>query len=306
MTTPKRRLQTLLAFATVYLIWGSSYLAIRVGVRELPPALFAGVRFVVAGLALGAYARLTGQAFPRTRDEWQTIVVVGLLLMAGGNGLVVWGEQWVPSGMAALIVASVALWIAYFGTLGPQGERLPARATWGLIVGFGGVAALIAPKGGAYTWELLLGEFAVLLAAMFWAGGTIYARRRRPRTPAFMAAAMQMLVGGIFLCALGLAIGEPLHWTWTPRALASVAYLTFFASCLAFSAYAWLTHEVTPAQLGTYAYVNPIIAVLLGAWLLDETLNLREILAMLVIMAGVALVTSAPRAPKTAPAGDPS
>ena len=300
-----RRLITLLAFATVYLVWGSSYLAIRVGVQDLPPALFAGVRFIIAGLLLGTYARLSGQAFPVTRKEWKTIIVVGLLLMAGGNGLVVWGEQWVPSGLTALIVASVALWIAYFGTLGPHGEALTARSIGGLILGFSGVTVLLVPSGAAFSYAQLWGEVAVAVGAMLWAAGTIYARRRKPRTPALMSAAMQMFSGGVLLCALGLLGGEASRWVWTSNGVWSLAYLTVFASCLAYSAYVWLMHAVTPAQLGTYAYVNPAIAVVLGNWLLGESLSRGEIMGMLIILAGVILVSTAPRRAKAMPADAP-
>ena len=300
-----QRFLTLLAFTTVYLVWGSSYLAIRVGVQDLPPALFAGVRFIIASLLLGTYARLTGQAFPATRREWKTIIVVGLLLMAGGNGLVVWGEQWVPSGLAALIVASVALWIAYFGTLGAHGEALTPRSIGGLILGFSGVTVLLAPSGVEFSFAQLRGEVAVAVAAMLWAAGTIYARRRKPRTPALMSAAMQMLSGGVMLCTLGLLEGEASRWVWTPNGMWSLTYLTVFASCFAYSAYVWLMHAVTPAQLGTYAYVNPAIAVVLGNWLLAETLSRSEITGMLIILAGVVLVSTAPRRAKVSPKDAP-
>lgn len=304
MTLPaatRRRLITLLAFTTVYLVWGSSYLAIRVGVQELPPALFAGSRFILAGFLLGAYARFTGQAFPASRREWQTIIVVGALLLLGGNGLVVWGEQWVPSGLAALIVASAALWIAYFGTLGPQGEALAPRSVVGLILGFAGVAVLVAPHGTSFSWTQLRGELAVAIAAMLWAAGTIYARRRKPSTPALMSAAMQMFSGGVLLCALGWSSGESARWVWTTHGVLSLAYLTLFASCLAYSAYVWLMHAVSPAQLGTYAYVNPLIAVLMGNWLLAETLSQREVVGMLIILSGVVLVSTGRRRNKPAP-----
>jgi drug/metabolite transporter (DMT)-like permease len=303
MTMPaaaRRRLITLLAFATIYLVWGSSYLAIRVGVQELPPALFAGSRFILAGVLLGAYARYAGQAFPASRREWQTIIVVGILLMLGGNGLVVWGEQWVPSSLAALIVSSVALWIAYFGTLGPQGEALAPRSVIGMIVGFAGVAVLVAPQGAAFSWTLFRGEVAVAAGALLWAAGTIYGRRRKPSTPALMSAAMQMLSGGVLLCGLGWGLGESARWVWTTNGMLSLAYLTLFASCLAYSAYVWLMHAVSPSQLGTYAYINPVIAVLMGSWLLAETLSAREGIGMLIILSGVILVSTAHRQGKPA------
>ena len=281
-------------------MWGSSYLAIRVGVQELPPALFAGSRFILAGVLLAAYARFSGQAFPTSRREWQTIIVVGAFLMLGGNGLVVWGEQWVPSSLAALIVSSVALWIAYFGTLGPQGEALAPRSLAGLFIGFVGVVVLLAPQGAAFSWAQLRGELAGATAAMLWAAGTIAGRRRKPSTPALMSAAMQMFSGGVLLCALGWGLGESTRWVWTSKGMLSLAYLTLFASCLAYSAYVWLMHEVSPSQLGTYAYINPVIAVLMGNWLLAETLSTREWAGMLIILSGVVLVSTASRRGKPA------
>lgn len=297
---PATRLQKIAAFAAVYLVWGSTYLAIRIGVHaeQWPPALFAGLRFVAAGLLLGTYARWRGQQFPRAVREWVTIAVVGLLLMAGGNGLVVVGEQWVASNVAALIVASVALWIAGFGALGAQGEMLNARAKLGLGVGFGGVALLLAPHGAGAT---LHGEWIIVAACVFWAAGTVFGRRRKPTTPPLMSAALQMFVGGVFLCLVGLAAGESAHVTWTWTGIAALAYLIVFGSCVAYAAYVWLMHVVPPALLGTYAYVNPVIAALLGWAFLGEAWAPTRVLAMLVILAGVALVASAGKVRETEP-----
>lgn len=284
------RLKVIIAFATLYLVWGSTYLAIRVGVQELPPALFAGVRFIIAAILLGAYAYYRGQALPRTRDEWSKLSIVGLCLFTGANGLVVWGEQWVPSNLAALIAASVALWIALLGSLGQRGEALSGLTLTGLIVGFSGALILLAPAGPAMTREHLMGELAIALACVFWAAGTIYGRRYRPRTPTFMAAAAQMLVGGLALSVIGLLGGEWQRFELGWSGGLALLYLIVFGSCLAFAAYAWLMHEVTPAQLGTYAYINPLVAVLLGAWWLDERLQQHELLGMVVILAGVIIV----------------
>lgn len=289
------RLKAAIAFAVLYLVWGSTYLAIRVGVQQLPPALFAGVRFVIAGLLLAAYARLRGQAFPDSRREWTTHAVIGLMLIAVANGLVVWGEQWVASNVAALIVASVALWIALLGTLGRHGETLSRTTVFGLGLGFAGVVVLLAPQGARFHWQEFAGEVAIAIACISWAAGTIFGRRRKPHTPTLMAAALQMLIGGTALTAVGLATGEVARWNWEMPGMAALAYLIVFGSCLAFAAYAWLMHEVTPAQLGTYAYINPVIAVLLGAWLLNETLERREIIGMLVILAGVVVVSNVAR-----------
>ena len=284
------RLKVIAAFAIVYVVWGSTYLAIRVGVATLPPALFAGVRFLAAGLLLAAYARLTGKQFPRRRREWITITVAALLLLVGANGLVVWGEQWVPSNQAALIVATLALWMAGLGALGPQGESFSRRRLTGLLTGFAGVVVLMWPTDG-FVLEHFSAQLAILLAALSWAGGSIFMKRRRPSTPPLMAAAMQSLVAGVLLGTIGFAAGEAGRWTWEGNALFALLYLVVFGSCIAYAAYLWLLHEVSPAALATYAYINPAVAVMLGWWLLGESLNGAQMAGMLVILLGVLLVS---------------
>lgn len=284
------RLKIVTAFALVYLVWGSTYLAIRVGVLSLPPALFAGVRFLSAGLLLIAYARFAGQRWARGAGEWRTIIVVGVLLLVGANGLVVWGEQWVASNLAALIVATTALWIAGLGTLGPHGERLTHGALWGLGLGFAGVVLLLKPANG-FVAEQLYGQLAILVASFSWAAGSIYAKRRRPTTAPIMSAGLQSLVAGAILCTIGVALGEAERWRWSLEGVTALAYLIVFGSCVAYAAYVWLLHTVTPAALGTYAYVNPVVAVILGAWLLDERLEPLQFLGMAIVLVGVVLVT---------------
>ena len=301
------RLKVIAAFALVYVVWGSTYLAIRVGVATLPPALFAGARFLAAGLLLAAYARFAGQPFPRARGEWKTIAVAAVFLLVGANGLVVWGEQWVPSNQAALIAATVALWLAGLGALGPQGESFSRRRLSGLLTGFAGVAVLMWPADGFVrppwmaevrnTQEQFFrlthfsAQFAILLAGLSWAAGSIYMKRRKPSTPPLMAAAMQSLAAGVLLGAIGFAAGEAGRWTWEGNALLALLYLIVFGSCLAYAAYLWLLHEVSPAVLGTYAYVNPVVAVVLGGWLLGESLNHTQMTGMLVVLLGVLLVS---------------
>ncbi|HEY8553919.1 MAG TPA: EamA family transporter [Burkholderiales bacterium] len=296
------KLKAAAAFAAVYLVWGSTYLAIRIGVQKLPPALFAGSRFVAAGVLLAAYARLLRQPWPRGVREWRIIAVVGALLLVGGNGLVVVGSQWIPSNLAALIVATAALWLAGFGTLGPQGEPLSRQALIGLLLGLGGVALLLRPSA-VLSVEFVWGEVAVLGASLLWAAGSIYGKRQRPATPPLMSAAMQSLVAGSLLFVTGLAVGEAAVWEWSWSAGATLGYLVVFGS-VAFAAYVWLVHQVSPAALGTYAYVNPAIAVALGWWLLDERLDDLQLLGMATVLAGVVLVSTAPaRAP--APSAQP-
>lgn len=284
------RLKVIAAFGAVYVVWGSTYLAIRVGVATLPPALFAGARFFAAGLLLAGYARLAGQAFPQERQEWKTIAVSAVFLLVAANGLVVWGEQWVPSNQAALIAATVALWLAGLGALGPQGESFSRRRLLGLLTGFAGVAVLMWPTEG-FVFAHFNAQLAILLAALSWAAGSIYMKRRKPTTAPLMAAAMQSLVGGALLGLVGAVNGETTRWVWDAQAYFALAYLIVFGSCLAYAAYVWLLHEVSPTALGTYAYVNPAVAVLLGGILLNESLNSFQIAGMLVVLFGVVLVS---------------
>ncbi len=290
------RWKVIIAFAAVYIIWGSTYLAIRIGVQQLPPALFAGARFMSAGILLALYARLSGQKFPTHLREWRTITITALFMLVGANGLVVWGEQWVPSNQAALIVATTALWLAGFGTLGAHGQKLGPRTVLGLTIGFFGTAVLLLPVRG-FTLEHFGAQLAVLGACPLWAAGSMVAKRGRLTTPPLMVAALQSLVAGIVFAAFGFSTGEARHWSWSPAALAALAYLIVFGSCFAYAAYVWLLHEVSPSALGTYAYINPLVAVALGWLVLQETLNAHQLAGMVVILVGVILVSIArPRA----------
>jgi drug/metabolite transporter (DMT)-like permease len=286
------RTKVIIASAAVYIIWGSTYLAIRVGVQQLPPALFAGTRFVIAGILLALYARWKGQKFPAHWREWRTIAVTGLFMLVGANGLVVWGEQWVPSNQAALIVATTALWLAGFGTLGAHGQKLGPRTVLGLAVGFFGVAMLMMPERG-FSLEHFGAQLAVLAACPLWAAGSMVAKRGHLTTPPLMVAAMQSLVAGLVFSGFGLTAGEAMRWNWSPQAMAALAYLIVFGSCFAYAAYVWLLHEVSPAALGTYAYINPLVAVVLGWLVLQETLSAMQMAGTVVILLGVMLVSIA-------------
>ncbi|HEX4896243.1 MAG TPA: EamA family transporter [Solimonas sp.] len=289
-----RPAQVVLAFALIYVVWGSTYLAIRIGVSEQPPLLFAGVRFLIAAPILLAYGFWRGLRLPTARRDWNIIAITAVLMLVGGNGLVTWSERWVESNQAALIVATSALWMAGFGALGQAGERPNAWTVIGLVLGFLGVAVLVgaglqahAAPASAYG--------ALLLAPVLWAAGSIYARRQPPACPPLMTAALQMLITGLIMTTLGLAAGEAPEWQWAPSSLGALLYLAIFGSCIAYGAYVWLVHEVTPSLLGTYAYVNPAVAVVLGWWWLDERLSPMQVLGTLIILAAVVLVTLASR-----------
>lgn len=282
------------AFAVVYVVWSSTYLAIRIGVHALPPMLLAGLRFLSAGLLLYAAARALGQRPPAGRGDWLAIWVMGLLFVVLGNGLVTWAEQWVPSNQAALIVTSSALWIAWLGTLGPRGVSLPPRVKLGLLVGFTGAVIMLAPRA-EFRAEHFSARLVLLLSTFCWGLGTAYRRHVDIRTPPLMFAALHMLAGGVLLLAWGLALGETARWQWTPAGLGALLYLTLFGSCLAYVCYIWLLDKTSPAMLGTVSYVNPALALLLGWWILDETLSPLQWLGIGVLFAGVLLVTLPPR-----------
>lgn len=296
-TPPANRSAIWLAFATVYLVWGSTYLAIRVGVQDLPPFLFAGVRFLIAGALMAVYCQLRGIGWPSDPQDRRRILITAVLMLVGGNGLVTWAEQWVPSNQAALIVATSALWMAGLGSLGRRGEAVNGWTRVGLLVGFAGVALLVAEGLGEDTapW---LAYGALVLSPLLWALGSIYARRDATHCHPMMTVTLQMLVTGVIQTSVGLLLGEAARWQWTADSLWALAYLVVFGSCIAYAAYYWLVHQVTPSQLGTYAYVNPAVAVLLGWLLLGEGLNAAQLAGTVVILLAVIVVTAAQRSKK--------
>lgn len=267
--------------------------------QTLPPWLFAGVRFLIAGSLMLAWARLRGAQWPAAARDWRTVALTAVLMLVGGNGLVTWSEQWVESNQAALLVATSALWIAWLGTWGARGERLNRLTLLGLGLGFGGVAVLV-QSGLSLRVAPALAYAALSLAPLCWAAGSVWSRRSPVSCPPVMTAALQMLIAGVVLTAIGLALGESYHGEASTRSLLALAYLVVFGSCVAYGAYTFLVHAVPPAQLGTYAYVNPAVAVVLGWRLLDERLNQTQVLGTVIILAGVLLVTWASRKPKAA------
>lgn len=281
-----------LALAAVFLIWGSTYLAIRFALEGgFPPFLLGGVRFLLAGGLVFAFLRLRGVAAP-TRAQWGNAAVMGVLLLVLGNGMVNFAEKSVSSGMAAVAVASAPLWMGVFAAM--RGQR-PSGIEWvGLAIGFVGVVWL---NAGSSLNASRAGMLALLVATIAWSFGSIWSRGRDLPSP-FMASAAQMLCGGAAMLVLGLAIGERFDGLPSAHGLAAFAYLVVFGSIIGFSAYIWLLHHVRPALAGSYAYVNPAIAVALGAWLAGERFGRHELLAMGVILLGVVAITVAKARPK--------
>lgn len=280
-----------LALATVYLVWGSTYLAIRVAVRGLPPFISAGTRFVVAGLLLAAVVaiRRGPRALRATRRQLLSAAVVGLLLLLGGNGFVVLAETSLPSGLTALLVAAVPLWVVLLRTL--LGDRAPARAYLGVLLGLAGLLVLLAPGMGGTV--RIAGLLAVGLAGLLWSVGSVASSRLPMPANPFTASAYEMLAGGLGCLLTGLFRGEQRGLDLSAVGTASwlaLAYLVVFGSLIAFSAYVWLLHRVPVATAATYAYVNPVVAVLLGWLILGEPVGWSTLAGGAVAIAGVWLV----------------
>ncbi|HEU5399393.1 MAG TPA: EamA family transporter [Gammaproteobacteria bacterium] len=279
-----------LGFAAVYILWGSTYLGIRFAVASIPPLLMAGTRFFAAGCILYALVRRRGAARP-TFTHWRSAVILGGLLLLGGNGLVSIAEQTVPSGIAALIVAAVPFWMVLLNAA-EQRTQPKLSVIAGLVLGIVGLAVLVLPGNSAGHADPL--GVGLLLAASFsWAVGSLYAPRAHLPASTFLGIAMEMVAGGVLLWIVGLATGESvtLHANGiTLKSALALAYLTVFGSLLGFSAYVWLLKVTTPARASTYAFVNPVIAVILGWALAGEMLDARILLAGAVIVAAVCII----------------
>lgn len=291
---PPSRRKVLAAFAAIYIIWGSTYLAIRFAIETLPPFLMAGVRFTIAGSLLYAWARARGAAKPDAA-HWKAAAIIGALLLMGGNGAVTWAEQRIPSGIAALLIAIVPCWLVLIDWLRPGGPRPTARIVVGLLLGLSGIAVLVGPEtlmGGERIDPV--GAAVVVLGGLSWAGGSIYSRYARiPREP-LLSTGIQMLCGGALLILAGLLTGEVARvdpGAVSAKSVLALAYLILVGAIVGYSAYIWLMRVTTPARAGTYAYVNPVVAVLLGWLFADEALSWRVAAAAGVIVGGVALIT---------------
>ena len=287
------RAQILLAFAAVYIIWGSTYLGIRFAIETLPPFLMAGARFMLAGAILFVFQRPRSGA-KLTGRHWRSAAIIGFLLVMIGNGAVVWAEQAIPSGIAALVVAITPCWIVLIDWLWAKNEKPTLRTAAGLLLGFGGILLLIGPGLYSDGGVNVPGVLAVTAGTMAWAAGSIYSRHAPLPEPQLLATGMEMLCGGALLVLLSFVVGEPGAFdiaAVSMRSWLAFFYLTIFGSLVAFSAYIWLLRVVEPALVSTYAYVNPLVAVALGWALAGEALSARMGLAAAVILAGVILIT---------------
>jgi drug/metabolite transporter (DMT)-like permease len=297
-----------LAWATICIVWGTTYLAIRVSLETLPPGLSAGLRWLIAGSLLVAGHLATGRRLP-PRPEWPGLALIGVLFIVSGNGLVVWAEQWVPSGLTAVLLATSPFWMVGLERLLPRGER-PTPRTWaGLLVGFGGILLLVWPEltaGGETGTRFLLGVFALQLACITWSAGSAYSRWRHREHPALGGAALQMVVGGLVLTAIGSLAGEWPRVSFSARSAVAFGYLVLVGSIVAYSAYIYTLKHLPVSTISLYSYINPVIAMVLGSVVLAEPLGVRTAAASAVVLAGVALVRSPGAAHDRVEAGEPS
>ena len=295
-SSSSQRTLIILAFAAVYLIWGSTYLAIRYAIETLPPFLMAATRFLSAGVILFTWAILTRQRLTASRSQWTRAFIIGALLLLCGNGGVTWSEKYIPSGLAALLVATEPLWVVIFNWL--LGHKRPNSKVWlGVFIGLVGVALLVSGEFGVNnkSSSTLVGAVAVVISSLAWAGGSVYANHHPIKASTSVASGMQMLAGGSLLLLAGFVTGDFKRLNIASASWVSIgalSYLIVFGSLIAFTAYSWLLRNVAPAQAATYAYVNPVVAVLLGWLIASEPVRPLMLVAAAIIVGSVVLITT--------------
>ena len=285
-----------LALLALYIVWGSTYLGIKIAIETIPPFFHAGIRFLISGLILVIWQRSAGQSMP-TRKQWKSIAIIGSLLLLGGNGLVAWAEQFIPSGIAALIIASSPMFLVIGEAIRPNGVKPTWQGIVGLLIGFVGIFILVGPSeiSGSATKLNPFGVTALLAACLFWSTGSIYSKSADLPKSSLMNTGAQMLMGSISLFIVSLVTGELNGWDVTAvsaRSLYGLSYLILVGSLVGFASYGWLLQNAPISLVSTYAYVNPIVAVLLGTWLANEALEPRIWMATSIIIGSVIFINS--------------
>jgi drug/metabolite transporter (DMT)-like permease len=282
------------AFAIVCVVWGTTYLGIAIALESLPPLLLTGSRFAVAGLIMLGISRLRGERIPRDRRTLLNLALIGFLMVGVGNLAVVWAELYVPSGIAALLVATAPFWMAIIELFRRSGERVSLQAGIGMAIGFIGVGLLVTPGvSGKWSVGFLLGALAIQVGGICWQLGSAHGKYNLAHVPLMASSGLQMFFGGVIVTIAGLAIGEGPRFLFTPRSFWALLYLTIFGSLIAYSAYVYVLAHLRTIVTSLYAYVNPVVAVFLGWLVLSEPLTTLSIVAMVVILVGVALVQTA-------------
>lgn len=286
--------KTWIALLALYIVWGSTYLGIKVAIETIPPFFHAGIRFLISGIILVIWQRSAGVAMP-TRKQWISTAIIGNLLLLGGNGLVSWAEQFIPSGIAALIIGSVPIFLVIGEAVRPGGVKPNWQAMLGILIGFTGIYILVGPSNTDGTSLNIFGIIALLSACLLWASGSIYSKNADLPKSVLMSTGAQMLMGSIGLFIVSGLTGELNGWDVTAvsaRSIYGVLYLIFIGSLIGFVAYGWLLQNAPISLVATYAYVNPIVAVLLGNWFGNEPLEPRIWLATAIIIGSVMFINS--------------
>jgi drug/metabolite transporter (DMT)-like permease len=290
-------LKVIVAFALVYVFWGSTYLGIRVAVERVPPVLLAGVRFATAGSLLLAFCALSGRRVGVTGRQFRQLALIGFILLGVSNAVLAWSELYVPTGLAALIVAAVPIWFLLVERfILPTGDRVTASGIGGVALGAVGMAVLFWPKvsaGEALGWMQLVACLGLLGSSFCWAFGSVLSRHWKVAVDPLVASGWQMAAAGVIDTVAGLAMGEHHRATWNAASLSAIAYLVVFGSWVGYSAYIWLLRHVPTAKVATYAYVNPVVAVFLGWLFLGESIDRYILAGAATIVTAVALVTRA-------------
>lgn len=291
-STPRERRLAYLAWLTVCIVWGTTFLGIRVSLETMPPMLMGGLRWLIAGVLLAVYVVARGERLPQPR-RWRGILLLGFLMLGLGNGGVVVAEQWVPSGLAAVLVASNPFWMAAVEAALPDGERLRANIVLGLVIGFSGIVVLVWPDltvGAGGRQGFLAGVVALQVASIGWSLGSAYSRRHARQDSVLGTTACQMLAGGVILTAVGTVRGEWAHLYFTTTTAWALVYLSTVGAVGGFVAYTYALRHLPVSFVSLYAYVNPVIAVALGVLLLHESFDSRMAVAAALVLAGVAVV----------------
>jgi drug/metabolite transporter (DMT)-like permease len=301
MTLPAEKKKAYIAWATVCVVWGTTYLGIKLALETIPPFSIGALRYLIAGSALFAVLRAKGHRMP-SRGEWLAALIAGTLLLGIGNGGVIWAELWVPTGFAAVLVACVPFWMVGIEALLPQGEPLTRRSVTGLLIGFAGIVLLMWPNlrfDGAAGMQFAIGVVVLQIACIGWAAGSIFSRRRKAKGDPVMFAASQMLCGGVVMFIAAALTGEFPRLAFSPRSGAALAYLVVSGSLIGYVAYVYALTHLSPTFVSLYAYVNPVVAVTLGALVLGEAFGWRIVFAIGIILGGMFIVSRKPAVSST-------
>src|SRR5580704_15209218 len=291
MRDSRYSVKLMVCLGTIYMVWGSSFLFSKIAVSNLPIALFSAIRFLSAGTLLALLAHFWGgHSFPSRLIEWRHVLITGFFMVFASNGLNTWAIHYIPTNQSALLNGTAAFWIAGLGVFGRRGHPLTRWAVLGMTIGFLGAALMLIPKEPLST-KSYLAQIGVLTACFSWSLGTLYYRSIDTELSSLMFMSLQMLMGGLMLLGVALINGDAARWVPDTSGLISLFYLTFFSSCLAYTAYGWLSLNAPPALIGTYGYVNPAIASFLGWQFLHEHLSGAQLAGMIIIIVGVSILT---------------